>query len=88
MGGGGLEEWKRGLKVVKHSEILPVDNDRSSSQDSTMEPGSSVGHDDSYHAEQSKTPRSKFTLINNNHNQQPDYINAKVDSPSGDQDPV
>ncbi|KAK1754076.1 hypothetical protein QBC47DRAFT_34411 [Echria macrotheca] len=86
MGGGGLEEWKKGFKVVKHGEILPVDDDRSSSRDSTMEPGSSVGPDNSYHAEQTKTPRSKFTLINNNHNQ--DYMDAKIDSPSGDQDPV
>ena len=35
-----------------------------------------------------KTPRSMFTLINNNNNQQPDYMDAKMDGLSGDQAPV
>jgi len=59
IGGGGLEEWKKRLKVVKHGEILPVDDERSELGTARWR-GSSVGDDDSYHAEQTKTPRSKL----------------------------
>ncbi|KAK4143337.1 fungal-specific transcription factor domain-containing protein [Dichotomopilus funicola] len=69
-GGGGLEEWKeRAFKVVNNGEILVLDEGKSSSRDSTAEPGSSVGPDSGinpldHHA---KTPRStsmSFTPIN------------------------
>jgi len=75
MGGGGLEEWKQqGLKIVNNGEILAYEEDgRSSSRDSTMEPGSSVGPENGYHGEHAKTPRStslSFTPINTGHHQQ------------------
>jgi len=73
IGGGGLEEWKQqGGKIVNNGEILAYEEDgRSSSRDSTMEPGSSVGPENGYHGEHAKTPRStsmSFTPIN--HHQQ------------------
>ncbi|KAK3319371.1 fungal-specific transcription factor domain-containing protein [Apodospora peruviana] len=68
-GAGGLEEWKQhNPKIVNNGEILAVDDDRhSSSRDSTIEPGSSVGPDSNYYTEHTKTPRStslSFTPIN------------------------
>jgi hypothetical protein len=78
-GGGGLEEWKeRAFKVVNNGEILVLDEGKSSSRDSTVEPGSSVGPDSSHPTDHAKTPRStsmSFTPINNNaqpHPGQPD----------------
>ncbi|KAK3936274.1 fungal-specific transcription factor domain-containing protein [Diplogelasinospora grovesii] len=86
IGGGGLEEWKQqGLKIVNNGEILAVEEDRhSSSRDSTMEPGSSVGPESSYQTD-TKTPRStslSFTPINHAaHQHLQDAADAGSDSP-------
>ncbi|KAL2190208.1 hypothetical protein L209DRAFT_770158 [Thermothelomyces heterothallicus CBS 203.75] len=74
-GGGGLEEWKeRAFKVVNNGEILVVDEGKSTSRDSTVEPGSSVGPDGSSHpTDHAKTPRStsmSFTPINTSQSHQ------------------
>ncbi|KAK0645650.1 fungal-specific transcription factor domain-containing protein [Cercophora newfieldiana] len=83
IGGGGLEEWKQqGLKIVNNGEILAYEDDgRSSSRDSTMEPSSSVGPENGFHGEHTKTPRStslSFTPINTGHHQ-PDTGDGRVD---------
>jgi hypothetical protein len=74
-GGGGLEEWKQqGFKVVNHGEILAIEEDKSSSRDSTAEPGSSVGPDSNHPADHAKTPRStsmSFTPINTSQQSHP-----------------
>ncbi|KAK3906322.1 hypothetical protein C8A05DRAFT_40870 [Staphylotrichum tortipilum] len=74
--GGGLEEWKQqGFKVVNNGEILAIEEEKSSSRDSTAEPGSSVGGgpDSASHHTDHKTPRStsisSFTPINSAHHQ-------------------
>ncbi|KAK4155415.1 hypothetical protein C8A00DRAFT_41966 [Chaetomidium leptoderma] len=78
MGGGGLEEWtQQGFKVVNNGEILAIDEEKNSSRDSTVEPGSSVGPDSSHPTDHAKTPRStsmSFTPINTSqsHLSQPD----------------
>ncbi|KAL2143589.1 hypothetical protein VTI28DRAFT_10239 [Corynascus sepedonium] len=78
MGGGGLEEWKeRAFKVVNNGEILVVDEGKSTSRDSTVEPSSSVGPDSNHPTDHAKTPRStsmSFTPINTSqsHQGQPD----------------
>lgn len=84
IGGGGLEEWKQqGFKVVNNGEILAIDEDKSSSRDSTAEPGSSVGPDSSHQTDHAKTPRStsmSFTPINTSqpHPSQPDEAAAEA----------
>jgi hypothetical protein len=77
-GGGGLEEWKQqGFKVVNHGEILAIEEEKSSSRDSTVEPGSSVGPDSNHPADHAKTPRStsmsSFTPINNTQQSHPGH---------------
>ncbi|KAM7195589.1 Fungal specific transcription factor domain containing protein [Rhypophila sp. PSN 637] len=79
IGGGGLEEWRQhNHKILNNGEILAVDDDRhSSSRDSTIEPGSSVGPSDcNYHADHTKTPRSTFTPINSSGMQLPQQDSA------------
>ena len=71
IGGGGLNEWRlHNQKILDIGPILPVveDDHHTSSRDSTMEPGSSVGPDSIYHTDHTKTPRStsSFTPINSN----------------------
>ncbi|KAL2121444.1 hypothetical protein VTJ04DRAFT_5471 [Mycothermus thermophilus] len=91
MGGGGLEEWKQqGFKVVNNGEILAIDEEKTSSRDSTAEPVSSVGPEtsNSHAADHMKTPRSmsmSFTPINTTQphasgasNQQPDEAAAEA----------
>ncbi|KAK3294060.1 fungal-specific transcription factor domain-containing protein [Chaetomium fimeti] len=85
IGGGGLEEWKeRAFKVVNNGEILVVDEGKSSSRDSTVEPGSSIGPDSNHGpTDHAKTPRStsmSFTPINTSqsHAGQPDEAAAEA----------
>ncbi|KAK0714677.1 fungal-specific transcription factor domain-containing protein [Lasiosphaeris hirsuta] len=82
LGGGGLEEWKQqGPKIVNNGEILAIEEDRhSSSRDSTIEPGSSIGPDSSYLPGHAKTRRSaslSFTPINSAHHQHQDSTDIR-----------